>query len=101
MRAKGYRNILIVSIYQVAQTLMKKRRVNTAFHQQKTCLSALNRANTDPRKNFHTDLKKAIAKLKDTYKIKKFIITGDWNEECTNTLTPQEICDSFGLVDIW
>ena len=101
MGAKGHRNILIVSIYQVAQTSMKKRRGNTAFHQQKTCLSALNRANTDPRRNFRNNLKKEIAKLRDKYKVTKFIIAGDWNEECSNTSTPQEICDSFGLVDIW
>ena len=74
----------------------------TAFHQQQIMLSELDRKDLDPRRNFLRDLKGFLRKrLNDKATIVKQIILGDWNEECTATSNSQQLCDEFGLIDVW
>ena len=39
--------------------------------------------------------------MNDKATIVKPIILGDWNEECTATSNSQQLCDEFGLIDVW
>ena len=56
---KGNREILIMSIYQCCKTPTNKVGI-TAHHQQQTQLSMMNRHDTDPRKNFKSDILKFL-----------------------------------------
>lgn len=53
--------ILIISVYQCGKRSTKKIGL-TAFHQQQTLLSEMNREDVDPRRNFHQDLTVFIQK---------------------------------------
>ena len=98
---KGNTDILIISIYQCCKKPTNEIGM-TAFHQQQLMLSELDRKDLDPCRNFLRDLKGFLRKkLNDKVTIVKPIILGDWNEECTWTSNSQQLCDEFGLIDVW
>ena len=98
------RVILVMSIYQCCKNLTNPQEM-TAFHQQETMLSEMNRNDFDPKRDFYKDMCKFIKKFvkKEKKNDKQFvpILIGDWNKECIGKSNSKVLCDKFGLVNIF
>ena len=96
--------ILVMSIYQCCKNPTNPQG-KTAFHQQETMLSEMNRNDCDPRRNFYKDMCKFIKsfekKEKKNDKQVLPMLIGDWNEECIGKSNSKKLCDEFGLVNIF
>ena len=96
--------ILVMSIYQSCKNPTNPQG-KTAFHQQETMLSEMNREDCDPRRNFYIDMCKFIKNFikKEKKKDKQVLpmLIGDWNEECIGKSNAKKLCDEFGLVNIF
>ena len=98
--AKGKRDVMIISIYQCYNPSTSEGLI-TAHRQQVMQLSAMNRADRNPRKNFKKDLIRLIKQKQTQNPSLVPIIVGDWNEECSGTSTSMELCKEFRLVSIF
>ena len=93
--------ILIISIYQFCKNPTNPQG-KSAYHQQETILSERNRSDCDPRRNFYKDVCKFIQRFKKkTDKQVLPILISDWNEECIGRSNSKQLCDEFGLVNIF
>lgn len=97
---KGKRDVLIMSIYQCC-TSKNKNETLPASKQQEILLSQMDRKDINPTRNFRKDIIALIAKLKEENDELIPIIVGDWNEECKGGTTSNELCNEFGLVNIF
>merc|ERR1711884_74382 len=97
---KGKRDVLIMSIYQCC-TSKNKNETLPASRQQEILLSQMDRKDTNPTRNFQKDISALLAKLKEENDELILIIVGDWNEECNGGSTSNELCNEFGLVNIF
>ena len=61
----------------------------------------MDRKDTNPTRNFQKDIIALLAKLKDENDKLIPIIVGDWNKECTGGSTSNQLCNEFGLVNIF
>ena len=93
--------ILIISNYQCCKKPTNPQG-KTAYHQQETMLSERNRSDYEPRQNFYKDMCKFIRsfKKKNDEQVLPMLI-GDWNEECIRGSNSKQLCDEFGLVNIF
>ena len=89
-----------MSIYQCC-TSKDKNETLPASRQQQILLSQMDWKDTNPTRNFRKDIIALIAKLKDENDELIPIIVGDWNKECTGGSTSNQLCDEFGLVNIF
>ena len=64
-------------------------------------LSEQNRIDQDPRTNFRKDLIAFIRSHRDSNLSTVPIIIGDWNEECNDESVAHDLCNEFGLVNIF
>ena len=61
----------------------------------------MDRKDTNPTRNFRKDIIALLAKLKEENEELIPIIVGDWNEECKGGSSSKELCNEFGLVNIF
>ena len=100
LTGEGSREILIISVYQCCSSSSDDAR-NTTHRQQQTLLSEQNRPSLDPRKNVKKDITTFFRSMRRRNPSLIPIIIGDWNEECTDGSTPYDLCQEFGLVNIF
>ena len=101
LKGEGERDVLIVSVYQCCQKYDNSSSQCTAYIQQKILLSEQNRYNKDPRTNFRKDLISFIKSHQEKNPSTVPIILGDWNEECIEDSAADNLCNEFGLVNIF
>jgi hypothetical protein len=72
----------------------------TAFHQQETLLRRKKRTDTNPRKNFHSDLKRFIQACQ--HRNEDIYLAGDFNEALEHTNSKMHsLCAECNLVGVW
>ena len=94
-------DIMVVSIYQCC--ISPKNMIGTAaYHQQQIMQLGQDRTDTNPGRNFRTNLLKFLENhLSNPDKPTIPFILGDWNKPHEGQSTSKKICEKFGLVDIW
>ena len=90
-----------MSIYQCCKNPINPQG-KTAYHQQETMLSEMNRNDYDPRQNFYKDMCKFLRWFqKKTDKSVLPMLIGDWNEECIGNSNSKKLYDEFEMVNIF
>ena len=88
-----------IAAYQVCVRPTNKTGL-TAFHQQETLLGRQKQSDTNPRKNFHSDLKRFIKECQQ--RNEDIYLAGDFNETLEHsTSRMRSMCAECNLVDIW
>ena len=93
--------ILIMSIYHCCKNPTNPQG-KTAYHQQETMLSEMNRNNCDSRQNFYKDRCKFLRQFQK--KIDKRVLPmliGGLNKECKGKSNSKKLCNEFRLVNIF
>jgi hypothetical protein len=98
-QGRSGRVVTHITAYQVCVRPTNKTGF-TAFHQQEVLLRRKQRTDTNPRKNFHSDLKRFIQgcqlRNEDIY------LAGDFNETLEHSNSRmRSLCAECNLVDIW
>ena len=97
---KGERNVLIMSVYQWC-TFKNKNENIPAVKLQQLLLNKMNRKDIDPTKNFCKDIMALIVNLRDKNNKLIPIIIRDRSKECKGSSTSNQLCNEFGLGDIF
>ncbi len=98
-QGKSGRVVTHIAAYQVCVRPTNKTGL-TAFHQQETLLGRQKQSDTNPRKNFHSDLKRFIKECQQ--RNEDIYLAGDFNETLEHsTSRMRSMCAECNLVDIW
>ena len=94
-------HLVIFSIYNCCKTPSNKKVTKTAHYQQELMLSYLNQSGT-PWWYFKQDLMLEIYQLRNKYGSSLQVwILGDWNKDYHHSSIGNNLCEEFGLINIF